>query len=312
MTNLKIRVVDEHESKEAQELLKSIGYHQPYSNFALHDGWVCFNGEHEILCVCNSQAGEEIEDYKKITIPELRDLVILKRNDKNDRNAIDPEYDDANLYLYSKSDLFVFHLPTQTWKESDLNNEPEVLARLQQIEKNMKEYLIPDNGGYRVAVQDAGLPIAEDWFEIPEGTEVVTKGVGKANFWKNQDREFYFNSRGEWSNNYGETLNQYLERNPKVEIVWQREQDEPFLTPECTLNDQYAEKDNVNHPSHYTQGKVECIDALESATIGKSGIEAVCVANVIKYLWRYEEKNGIEDVKKAQFYLNRLLATLEN
>ena len=70
--------------------------------------------------------------------------------------------------------------------------------------------------------------------------------------------------------------------------------------------------DEVNHPSHYTQGKVECLDALESATIGKSGIEAVCVANVIKYLWRYEEKNGVEDVKKAQFYLNRLLAALEN
>ena len=71
-------------------------------------------------------------------------------------------------------------------------------------------------------------------------------------------------------------------------------------------------KDNVNHPGHYTKGKVECIDALESATIGKSGIEAVCVANIVKYLWRYEEKNGMEDVKKAQFYLNRLLATLEN
>lgn len=91
-----------------------------------------------------------------------------------------------------------------------------------------------------------------------------------------------------------------------------QDQDEPFLTPECTLNYQNAEKDNVNHPSHYTQGKVECIDALESATIGKSGIEAVCVANVIKYLWRYEEKNGAEDVKKAKFYLNRLLDTLEN
>ena len=73
-----------------------------------------------------------------------------------------------------------------------------------------------------------------------------------------------------------------------------------------------ATKDNVNHPSHYTKGEVECIDAIESATIGKSGIEAVCVANIVKYLWRYEEKNGIEDVKKAQFYLNRLLATLEN
>ena len=65
--------------------------------------------------------------------------------------------------------------------------------------------------------------------------------------------------------------------------------------------------DNVNHPSHYTQGNIECIDAIASATAGKNGIEAVCVANVVKYLWRYEEKNGAEDVKKAEWYLRKLL-----
>lgn len=69
--------------------------------------------------------------------------------------------------------------------------------------------------------------------------------------------------------------------------------------------------DNVNHPSHYTQGGIECIDALKAATVGKTGIEAVCVANAIKYLWRYEEKNGLEDVKKAQWYINRLIQELE-
>lgn len=69
--------------------------------------------------------------------------------------------------------------------------------------------------------------------------------------------------------------------------------------------------DNVNHPSHYCQGGIECIDALKAATVGKTGIEAVCVANVIKYLWRYEEKNGIEDVNKAQWYINRLIQELK-
>lgn len=69
---------------------------------------------------------------------------------------------------------------------------------------------------------------------------------------------------------------------------------------------------NVNHPSHYTQGDIECIDALKAATVGKKGIEAVCVANVIKYLWRFEEKNGLEDVKKAQWYINRLIQELED
>lgn len=70
--------------------------------------------------------------------------------------------------------------------------------------------------------------------------------------------------------------------------------------------------DMVEHPAHYNQGDIECIDAIKSAVIGKTGIEAVCVANVIKYLWRYETKNGLEDVKKAQFYLNRLIKEFED
>lgn len=68
-------------------------------------------------------------------------------------------------------------------------------------------------------------------------------------------------------------------------------------------------KDAIN-PAHYKQGKVECIDALESATVNKTGIEAICTSNVIKYLWRYEAKNGLEDVKKAMWYLTKLQQSL--
>lgn len=70
-------------------------------------------------------------------------------------------------------------------------------------------------------------------------------------------------------------------------------------------------RDNVNHPSHYNQSGLECIDAMEAATINKVGLEAVCVAMVIKYLWRYEAKNGIEDAKKALWYLNKLIERME-
>lgn len=76
--------------------------------------------------------------------------------------------------------------------------------------------------------------------------------------------------------------------------------------------DKESNVDMVNHPSHYTQGGIECIDALKAATVSKTGIEAVCTANAIKYLWRYEEKNGIEDVKKARWYIDRLIKELEN
>lgn len=88
--------------------------------------------------------------------------------------------------------------------------------------------------------------------------------------------------------------------NPKPHIELPKEATESSNKP-----------DVVNHPQHYTQGGIECIDALKAATVGKRGIEAVCVANVIKYLWRYEEKNGIEDVRKAKWYIERLLKELE-
>jgi hypothetical protein len=77
-----------------------------------------------------------------------------------------------------------------------------------------------------------------------------------------------------------------------------------------SVNDDRLTLDMVNHPSHYTQGGIECIDAIKAATVGKTGIEAVAVANVVKYLWRYEEKNGLEDVKKARWYLERLISEL--
>ena len=57
-------------------------------------------------------------------------------------------------------------------------------------------------------------------------------------------------------------------------------------------------KDAIN-PSHYKSGKVECIDALEAATDGLQGIEAVDTANAIKYLWRRKQKIRIEDQNKA-------------
>ncbi len=68
-----------------------------------------------------------------------------------------------------------------------------------------------------------------------------------------------------------------------------------------------AIKDNVNHPSHYTQGAIECIDAIKEATKGLLGIEAVCTANIIKYVWRWKFKNGVEDLRKARWYLDRLI-----
>lgn len=65
--------------------------------------------------------------------------------------------------------------------------------------------------------------------------------------------------------------------------------------------------DTVNHPPHYTQGGIECIEAIKAATVGLEGIEAVCTGNAIKYLWRWKQKNGAEDLRKAIWYIERLI-----
>ena len=65
--------------------------------------------------------------------------------------------------------------------------------------------------------------------------------------------------------------------------------------------------DNVNHPLRYTKGKVECITAIDSAVVGKPPDEAVCVANIFRYLWRYEEKEPVRSLESAEWYLKRLL-----
>lgn len=69
--------------------------------------------------------------------------------------------------------------------------------------------------------------------------------------------------------------------------------------------------DNVNHPSHYETGKYECIDVM----IETHGIEAVknfCICNAFKYLYRHENKNGVEDVRKAKWYLDKYLELVDS
>lgn len=67
-------------------------------------------------------------------------------------------------------------------------------------------------------------------------------------------------------------------------------------------------KDNVNHPAHYTAGKIETIDVIEDTV---ADFQSVLQGNILKYVIRYRHKNGLEDLKKAQWYLNRLIAKLE-
>jgi len=81
---------------------------------------------------------------------------------------------------------------------------------------------------------------------------------------------------------------------------------------ECENTMKNNEKhDNVNHPSHYTNGGIECIDAIK-ASMSPYEFRGYLKGNAIKYLWRYRLKgHAKEDLKKAQWYLNRLIEDLD-
>jgi hypothetical protein len=68
--------------------------------------------------------------------------------------------------------------------------------------------------------------------------------------------------------------------------------------------------DPVNNPLHYSSGGVEAIEALE-ACMTPEAFRGFLKGNVIKYVWRYENKNGLEDLKKAKWYLKALIFALE-
>lgn len=70
------------------------------------------------------------------------------------------------------------------------------------------------------------------------------------------------------------------------------------------------ESDNVNNPSHYGQGKIECIYYI-SDFLTKEEYIGYLRGNIAKYLHRWRYKNGIEDLKKANWYLDRLMWEIE-
>lgn len=69
--------------------------------------------------------------------------------------------------------------------------------------------------------------------------------------------------------------------------------------------------DVVNHPSHYETGRFECIDVMVE-TQGKDAVMGFCLCNAFKYLYRHRRKNGVEDIKKARWYIDKYVELAES
>ena len=204
--------------------------------------------------------------------------------------------------------------------------------------RNCKEYLEKQPDGTYALVLRGDLCKESDIL-IPEGAECSTKckdhnGDEWLLFWKG-DYKFCVGHDKEWfyfESGVSEYLNDW---SGLAKVIWQRAthpEELPFVDDETkytddevkymdengqgrsqSLNDQYTEieqvrqalKDNVNHPSHYADSAIECIDAMEAMMTPEQFI-GYLRGNLFKYQWRYEKKNGIEDLKKAQWYLEKL------
>ena len=79
---------------------------------------------------------------------------------------------------------------------------------------------------------------------------------------------------------------------------------------DLSIEEEIRECDAVNHPSHYdslsAKYSIECIDAMVAA-FGEEAVADFCVCNAFKYLWRCSSKGKNQDIKKAQWYLNKYL-----
>ena len=90
---------------------------------------------------------------------------------------------------------------------------------------------------------------------------------------------------------------------------WNREMPGTEPTPTNDPMPDGGASEAVEHPAHYNAGGIECIDAIEAALACQSEpVQAFLTGQVLKYLWFWPLKGGVEDLEKARFYLERLIA----
>lgn len=77
-----------------------------------------------------------------------------------------------------------------------------------------------------------------------------------------------------------------------------------FMTIDPTM---FTTVNDPIKPDYYMKSGVECYDVIKAAVSDLNGIDAFYVGNAMKYLWRYKQKNGKEDLKKAREYIDKLI-----
>lgn len=118
----------------------------------------------------------------------------------------------------------------------------------------------------------------------------------------------------------------FVEEDDDMEYIWKKpegmdavekndESRKPDLIDALMLGakmmEEFKEKNDPTHPSHYAQGEISVWDVIRAYTDGLNGVDAFNAGNVIKYVLRWHHKNGVEDLKKAKVYIDELIKNFE-
>lgn len=116
----------------------------------------------------------------------------------------------------------------------------------------------------------------------------------------------------------------FVEEDDDIEYIWKKpegmdavkkndESRKPDLIDALMLGlgakmmEEFKEKNDPTHPSHYSQGGISVWDVIKAYTDGLNGVDAFNAGNAIKYILRWHHKNGVEDLEKAKVYIDELI-----
>lgn len=284
MENLKIFVANEAENKEAQELFFDLGYYWAYKNLgkklllSKKDVYL-FAESNGILGTGNKENESFFNDWrgKEITLQELRDMVVLKRNDVAD--ATHEDYSGLKHLLLTHT--------RHVWGDNMWLISSADFSKLKPIQKEkfVKEYLEPSNN---YSLIKAYRKEGNDWIEVPEGAEVATICGNYIIFWKDEKYSFSVSEEKKWCYKSCDdsryfSLGEYMNEYGDVEVIWQyhtQPEELPFLDDEPKYTD-----DEVKYMDENGQGRSQSINDqyAEIEQVRKQTIEETLAERQAQY-----------------------------
>lgn len=271
MENLKIEVNSEAESKEVQELFVVLG-HMVVNNIDCEKGYIVAskNAESPI----NFDYWYDVKNI--ITIQQLRDMVVLKRNDVGDATHKGSITD--NVY-YVSIDEEVYRFESSAWCFSTV-----IVADLKPIEKPMKEYLNKlTDGTYKLVVLSDVIDGHDGLIEIPEGADVATSAEA-IYFWNTKNNTTYVDGEGWVKSSDGGmlSLDGYLTETD-YKIIWQRHT-QPEELPFVDDFPDFSFESNVEQAKHnhyfIDVSDVDEVDFYEIAL--RYNVTDPCIQHILK------------------------------